>query len=104
MPHDDRAAPGGKADAEEREERSHRTFVNLVVAAFLLALAIAIIWVVKSLNEQRKLQDCLNSGRRNCVELSQGGPRSPWPAGQAGWLIARDGAHRTIDFAEPAPV
>jgi len=57
--------------AESQEERQHRTFVNLVVAAFLLLLAIAIIWVFRSLDDQRKLQNCLNSGRRNCVELEQ---------------------------------
>jgi hypothetical protein len=57
--------PGG----EEPEERQHRVFVNLAAAAFLLALAIAVIWVVMSLDARRKLENCLNSGRRNCEEL-----------------------------------
>ena len=67
------AATPAKSEAEAREERQHRTFVNLVVAAFLLLLAIAIIWVFKSLDDNRRLQNCLNSGRRNCVELEQRG-------------------------------
>ncbi len=70
MSEDKPAAPPAKGDAEERQ---HRTFVNLVVAVFLLLLAIAIIWVFKSLDDNRKLQNCLNSGRRNCVELERRG-------------------------------
>ena len=65
--------PGG----EEPEERQHRVFVNLAAAAFLLALAIAIVWVVMSLDARRKLENCLNSGRRNCEEIVQ-------PAGSDG--------------------
>jgi len=68
MPDKDRAPRPARGDAEER---SHRTFVNLIAAAFLLVLAIAIVWVVKSLDDQRKLQNCLNAGRRNCVELGR---------------------------------
>ena len=56
--------------AEDPEERQSRVFVNLVAAIFLLALAIAIVWVVMSLDEKRKLENCLNSGRRNCAELT----------------------------------
>jgi hypothetical protein len=62
---------------EELEDRQHRVFVNLAAAAFLLALAIAVIWVVMSLDARRKLENCLNSGRRNCEEILQ-------PAGGGG--------------------
>ena len=62
-----------KDDSEGRDERAHRNFVNLAAAAFLLLLAIAIIWVFKTLDDQRKLQDCLNSGRKNCVEVEPRG-------------------------------
>jgi hypothetical protein len=57
--------PGG----EDAEARSHRVFVNLVAAAFLLALAIAVIWVMMALDARRKLETCLDAGRRNCLEF-----------------------------------
>jgi hypothetical protein len=60
---------GALPDGEEPEERQHRVFVNLVAAAFLLALAIAIVWVVMTLDSRRKLENCLNSGRRNCEDI-----------------------------------
>ena len=56
---------------EEPDERRRRVFVNLAAAAFLLALAFAIIWVVMALDAHRKLENCLNSGRRNCEEIAQ---------------------------------
>ena len=56
---------------EEPDERRRRVFVNLAAAAFLLALAIAVIWVVMALDAHRKLENCLNSGRRNCEEIAQ---------------------------------
>jgi hypothetical protein len=56
---------------EEPDERRRRVFVNLAAAAFLLALAIAVIWVVMALDAHRKLENCLNSGRRNCEEIAE---------------------------------
>ena len=73
MSEDKPSTTPAKGDGEARQEREYRTFVNLVVAVFLLLLAIAIIWVLKSLDDNRRLQNCLNSGRRNCVELEQRG-------------------------------
>jgi flagellar biogenesis protein FliO len=62
-----------RPSGEEPEDRQHRVFVNLAAAAFLLALAIAVIWVVMSLDARRKLENCLTSGRRNCEEMMRSG-------------------------------
>jgi hypothetical protein len=54
---------------EPREdEREHRVFVNLVAAIALLALAIAGFWLLRFLDQSRKLQACLEAGRRDCAE------------------------------------
>ena len=53
---------------EESEERRHRVFVNLVAAIAVLVLAIAALWLMKTLDERRKLENCLASGRRDCLE------------------------------------
>ena len=66
--------------AEESEDRQHRVFVNLATAVAVLLLAIAAFWLMRTLDEHRKLENCLNSGRRDCMELIEpaaGPPRAP---------------------------
>jgi hypothetical protein len=69
--------PERPADESEDERR---VFVNLAAAIAVLVLAIAAFWVMKTLDDRRKLENCLNSGRRDCVELVEpaaGAPREP---------------------------
>jgi len=61
----------------ETEERQHRTFVNLMAAIAVLVLAIAAFWVMKTLDERRKLENCLSSGRRDCLEWIEPAAGSP---------------------------
>ncbi len=49
------------------EERERRTTVNLAAAVVLLALAIAAIWLLRELDEQRKLELCVEAGRKDCL-------------------------------------
>ncbi len=66
--------------AEESEEGDRRIFVNLATAIAVLLLAIAAFWLMKTLDEHRKLENCLNSGRRDCMELVEpaaGPPKEP---------------------------
>jgi hypothetical protein len=51
-------------------DEGHRNLVNLIAAIFVLVLAIVAIWVFKSLDEHRKLDNCLAAGRRDCLPLS----------------------------------
>ncbi|HXW19020.1 MAG TPA: hypothetical protein VEK35_00775 [Roseiarcus sp.] len=56
-------------DAEPPEDEAHRNFVNLLAAIFVIVLAIAAIWLVKTLDERRRIENCVESGRRDCLEL-----------------------------------
>ena len=44
--------------AEESEEGDRRVFVNLATAIAVLLLAIAAFWLMKTLDEHRKLENC----------------------------------------------
>ena len=55
-------------EAEEKEEREQRAFVNLVAAIAILILAISAIWLLGFLDDKRKLQACLEAGRRDCLQ------------------------------------
>jgi hypothetical protein len=66
--------------ADDSEDGQHRVFVNLATAVAVLALALAAFWLMKTLDERRKLENCLNSGRRDClewVEPAAAPPRTP---------------------------
>ncbi len=69
--------PERPADESEDERR---VFVNLAAAIAVLLLALAGFWLMKTLDEHRKLENCVNSGRRDCLELVEPAaapPRTP---------------------------
>jgi hypothetical protein len=55
-------------EVQDAQEREHRTFVNLVAAIAILILAISMIWLLGFLDEKRKLQACIEAGRRDCLQ------------------------------------
>lgn len=48
----------------------HRMLANLAAFAFTVALMAVGIWLVVSLADLRKTQDCLLMGRRDCARIS----------------------------------
>jgi len=62
-----RPDPGPVSDDDTDYE--HRHFTNLLAVIFLLAIAGAIIWTVRSIEDNERLQRCLNAGRRDCVKI-----------------------------------
>jgi hypothetical protein len=60
---------------EPPEDAAHRTLINLIAAIFVLALAIAAFWLLKTLDERRKLENCLASGRRDCIPIDDSAVR-----------------------------
>ncbi|MCB1541533.1 MAG: hypothetical protein KDJ25_12065 [Rhodoblastus sp.] len=53
----------------DEPDYAHRRLVNLVAAIALLVLAIVLVLAMNMLDNQRRLQRCLDSGRRDCLAV-----------------------------------
>ena len=58
-------APEGSPDDEDSRRRT-----NLVLLLAAVAVVIAGVWLVNSMVETRKLQECMESRRTNCRPIS----------------------------------
>ena len=67
----------------DKKENEHRTLVNLVAVIAILVLAIGAIWVMRELDQSRKIEQCLEMGRRDCAKLDER-PRHPAAAVRLG--------------------
>ena len=61
--------PDAGAAPDDDTDYEHRHFTNLLAIIFLLIIAGAIIWTVRAIDENERLQRCLNAGRRDCVQI-----------------------------------
>ena len=55
---------------EEPDDFRHRMLANIAGFAFTIALMAIGIWLVMSIADLRKTQDCVLMGRRDCVRIS----------------------------------
>jgi hypothetical protein len=55
---------------EEPDDFGHRMLANIAAFAFTIALMAIGIWLVISIADLRKTQDCVLMGRRDCVRIS----------------------------------
>lgn len=55
---------------EEPDDFRHRMLANIAGFAFTVALMAIGIWLVVSITDLRKTQDCALMGRRDCVRIS----------------------------------
>ena len=60
-PHD----PEDDGDLDE----SGRSRANIVALVFILVLFAGSFWLFKSLQEHRQIENCIASGRRDCIAL-----------------------------------
>jgi hypothetical protein len=51
------------------DEGGNRTVENMVLAGFFVALVAAGIWLLGTMADVRKTQDCALQGRRNCQPI-----------------------------------
>ena len=57
---------GDKGGQKPPEDDSNRAIENAVMLAFFAVLVAAGIWLLSSMGDVRKAQDCAAQGRRNC--------------------------------------
>ena len=60
---------GDRAAPEPPEDQGNRAVENAVLVGFLVVLVAAGIWLLGTMADIRKVQDCAAQGRRNCATI-----------------------------------
>ena len=59
----------GERKREPPEDEGHRGIENAVMLGFFVVLVAAGIWLLATMADVRKAQDCAAQGRRNCAAI-----------------------------------
>lgn len=59
----------GEERREPPEDEGNRALENAVMLGFFVVLVVAGIWLLGTMADVRKAQDCAAQGRRNCVAI-----------------------------------
>ncbi|MBN8987477.1 MAG: hypothetical protein J0H42_04505 [Rhizobiales bacterium] len=62
-------AEEGKGEHKPPEEDGNRGVENAVMLAFFAVVVAAGIWLLATMADVRKVQDCAGQGRRNCEAI-----------------------------------
>ncbi|MGE3157979.1 MAG: hypothetical protein AB7E84_12115 [Xanthobacteraceae bacterium] len=54
--------------SESKDERDRRA-TNIFLLVFFVVIVGAGIWLVNAMLEQRRIDDCISQGRRNCAPI-----------------------------------
>ena len=57
---------GGEGGQKPPEDEGNRTVENAVMLGFFAVVVAAGIWLLATMADVRKVQDCAGQGRRNC--------------------------------------
>ena len=60
---------GGGSGPEPPEDQGNRNLENAVMLGFFAVLVAAGVWLLGTMADIRKVQDCAAQGRRNCVAI-----------------------------------
>jgi hypothetical protein len=60
---------GGGAAPEPPDDQGNRNVENAVILGFFVVLVAAGIWLLGTMADIRKVQDCVAQGRRNCATI-----------------------------------
>ena len=55
-------------EPDDHDDDARRTRANVVAVIAVALIAAGAYWLLKTLDDHRKLMDCVASGRRNCLE------------------------------------
>ena len=58
-----------EAPADKEADEGNRTVENMVLAGFFVVLVAAGVWLLGTMADVRKAQDCAAQGRRNCQTI-----------------------------------
>jgi hypothetical protein len=59
----------GEKKREPSEDEGNRAIENAVMLGFFAVLVAAGIWLLSTMADVRKAQDCAGQGRRNCAAI-----------------------------------
>jgi hypothetical protein len=59
----------GRAAPEPPDDQGNRNVENAAILGFLVVLVVAGIWLLDTMADIRKVQDCAAQGRRNCATI-----------------------------------
>ena len=59
----------GRSEPEPPENQGNRTIENAVMLGFFIVLLVAGIWLLATMADIRRVQDCAAQGRRNCSTI-----------------------------------
>ena len=60
---------GGRAEPEPPDDQGNRNVDNAVMLGFFVVLVAAGIWLLGTMADIRKVQDCAAQGRLNCATI-----------------------------------
>ena len=60
---------GGEGGQKPPEDEGNRAIENAVLLGFFAVLVAAGIWLLATMADVRKVQDCAGQGRRNCGSI-----------------------------------
>jgi hypothetical protein len=60
---------GGRGEPEPPDDRGNHNVENAVMLGFFVVLVAAGIWLLGTMADVRKVQDCAAQGRRNCATI-----------------------------------
>jgi hypothetical protein len=60
---------GGRTEPEPPNNQGNRNIENAVMLGFFIVLVVAGIWLLATMADIRRVQDCAAQGRRNCATI-----------------------------------